>query len=149
MVKRMAKYADIEPFYDWLADLMRLDTSSYPDHQTLMFYEIIDELDSLQEVVRCKDCKYRYFDNDQESYGCRNIAGLTDYVEDEDFCSYGERKKEELPQGRWKRANIRPKSYIRKCSICGKEAYFCGTGCSYKFCPNCGHPMMNGERKEE
>lgn len=53
----MAKYADIEPFYDWLADLMQSDTSFYPDHQTLMLYEIIDELDFLQEVVRCKDCQ--------------------------------------------------------------------------------------------
>ena len=54
----MAKYADIEPFYDWLIELMRLDTSNYPDHQTLMIYEIMDELDSLPEAdmveVPCK-----------------------------------------------------------------------------------------------
>lgn len=43
--------------------------------------------------------------------------------------------------GYWENANGRPKTYIRKCSVCGKEAYFCGRGCSYKFCPNCGAKM--------
>lgn len=47
--------------------------------------------------------------------------------------------------GYWENANGRPKTYIRKCSVCGKEAYFCGRGCSYKFCPNCGCKMDKGE----
>ena len=47
--------------------------------------------------------------------------------------------------GYWENANGRPKTYIRKCSVCGKEAYFCGRGCSYKFCPNCGAKMDKGE----
>lgn len=46
----------------------------------------------------------------------------------------------ELP-GYWQNANGRPKTYIRRCSVCGKDAYFCGSGCNYKFCPNCGRPM--------
>ena len=96
MVMRMAKYADIEPFYNWLADLMRLDTSSYPYHQTLMFYEIIDELDSLQEVVRCKDCKW--FEPREEIEG-ESWTGYCTYGEfhtDEmDFCSRGEREEDE------------------------------------------------------
>ena len=49
--------------------------------------------------------------------------------------------------GYWENANGRPKTYIRKCSVCGKEAYFCGRGCSYKFCPNCGS-KMDGESDE-
>lgn len=49
--------------------------------------------------------------------------------------------------GYWENANGRPKTYIRKCSVCGKEAYFCGRGCSYKFCPNCG-AKMEGESDE-
>lgn len=49
--------------------------------------------------------------------------------------------------GYWENANGRPKTYIRKCSVCGKEAYFCGRGCSYKFCPNCG-AKMRGESDE-
>lgn len=47
----------------------------------------------------------------------------------------------EVVHGRWKKANNRPKSYIRVCTVCGKEAYFCGEGCSYKYCPNCGAKM--------
>lgn len=47
-----------------------------------------------------------------------------------------------LPKyGSWENANRRPKTYIRRCSHCGGEAYFCGIGCSYKFCPNCGAKM--------
>ena len=49
--------------------------------------------------------------------------------------------------GYWENANGRPNTYIRKCSVCGKEAYFCGRGCSYKFCPNCGS-NMDGESDE-
>ena len=48
---------------------------------------------------------------------------------------------EPVRHGYWENANSRPKTYIRKCSVCGKEAYFCGRGCSYKFCPNCGAKM--------
>lgn len=48
---------------------------------------------------------------------------------------------EPVRHGYWENANGRPKTYIRKCSVCGKEAYFCGRGCSYKYCPNCGAKM--------
>lgn len=54
---------------------------------------------------------------------------------------------EPVRHGYWENANGRPKTYIRKCSVCGKEAYFCGRGCSYKFCPNCGC-KMDGESDE-
>ena len=52
---------------------------------------------------------------------------------------------EPVRHGYWENANGRPKTYIRKCSVCGKEAYFCGRGCSYKYCPNCGAKMYGGE----
>ena len=103
MVMRMAKYADITPFYEWLEDLMRMDDSKYPDHQTLMFYEIIDKLDSLPEVVRCKDCKHRTVTSDGMVCECAlPTKRMQDYyiygstilarVEPEAFCSHGERK---------------------------------------------------------
>ena len=46
--------------------------------------------------------------------------------------------------GRWLNANSRPKTYWRKCTACGGLAYFCGIGCSYKYCPNCGCLMDGG-----
>ena len=85
----MAKYADITPFYEWLEDLMRLDTSNHPDHNTLMFYEIMDELDSLPEMVRCKDRKYR------KKKVCGNpTAGMWVGVEltENDYRFHGERR---------------------------------------------------------
>lgn len=51
---------------------------------------------------------------------------------------------EAVRHGRWIAENIRKKSYLRQCSVCNKIAYFCGTGCSYKYCPNCG-AKMDGE----
>jgi hypothetical protein len=95
MVMGMAKYADITPFYEWLEDLMRMDDSKYPDHQTLMFYEIIDKLDSLPEVVRCKDCKhYMLWEDSEDKRTCSKSIGLM-ISDPDDFCSYGERKDNE------------------------------------------------------
>lgn len=96
----MAKYADIEPFYDWLTELMRMDTSSYPDHQTLMLYEIMDGLDSLPEVVRCKDCKHcKKYRNKLDPMLNRQLCVRMDTygwgVEEDDFCSKGERREGE------------------------------------------------------
>ena len=47
--------------------------------------------------------------------------------------------------GRWMNANSRPKTYWRRCTACGGLAYFCGIGCSYKYCPNCGCLMDGGD----
>ena len=48
---------------------------------------------------------------------------------------------EVVRHGKWIAENIRKKSYLRQCSACSKIAYFCGTGCSYNYCPNCGAKM--------
>jgi hypothetical protein len=48
-------------------------------------------------------------------------------------------------KGEWENENSRPKTYIRRCTTCGGKAYFCGVGCSYNFCPNCGADMRKGE----
>ena len=48
---------------------------------------------------------------------------------------------EPVRHGRWIKENIRAKSYLRLCTACRKISYFCGTGCSYNYCPNCGAKM--------
>ncbi len=50
------------------------------------------------EVVRCKKCKYRveYFDSGM--FVCKRnqcvVCGKADYVSDNHFCSYGERRED-------------------------------------------------------
>ena len=53
---------------------------------------LMDMINSLVEVVRCKDCKYATYDKSIDRYECRNW-GLDgdEYTEADDFCSYGER----------------------------------------------------------
>lgn len=47
---------------------------------------------------------------------------------------------QEVIHGKWSKPNNRSKTYLRRCSICDKIAYFCGDG-NYNYCPNCGNPM--------
>lgn len=44
------------------------------------------------EVVRCKDCKYRFKNNGHDKSGCP-IIDANIWMDDEDFCSHGERKE--------------------------------------------------------
>ena len=48
-----------------------------------------------EEVVRCRDCKYIYFNKAYNSCLCRNTNGLTSHLKADYFCSYGERKTNE------------------------------------------------------
>ena len=44
------------------------------------------------EVVRCKDCDYRAFDDVCKEYYCNGVYGMYGAIADNDFCSYGERR---------------------------------------------------------
>lgn len=44
------------------------------------------------EVVRCKDCKFRGTDDCSNSYYLECEGAYVDPMEDDDFCSYGERR---------------------------------------------------------
>ena len=55
-----------------------------------------------------------------------------------------------VKHGRWKLPNKRKGTYLRRCSCCDKIAYFCGSGCSYEYCPNCGAKMdLEGKNNEK
>lgn len=45
-------------------------------------------------VVRCKDCKYCWYDDYTESLECRHNKGLNEEIYGNDFCCYGERREE-------------------------------------------------------
>lgn len=55
---------------------------------------INDDDNTIVEVVRCKDCKHRYYDKERKLYYCTMYFGLGD-VHDENYCSYGERKDDD------------------------------------------------------
>lgn len=44
------------------------------------------------EVVQCKDCKNRIYDEDRDYYYCSMFYGQGD-VSDENFCQWGERRE--------------------------------------------------------
>ena len=44
------------------------------------------------EVVWCKDCDFRVFDDVCKEYYCNCVYGLNGAIEDNSFCSYGERR---------------------------------------------------------
>ena len=45
------------------------------------------------KIVRCKDCKYRFKNNGHSKDGCP-IIDANIWMDDDDFCSHGERKDE-------------------------------------------------------
>lgn len=47
------------------------------------------------EVVRCKDCKHFCpYEGEEHKGDCEELVGLESCVYEDDFCSYGERRKE-------------------------------------------------------
>ena len=44
-------------------------------------------------IVRCKDCKYCWYDDYTESLECRHNKGLNEEIYGNDFCCYGERRE--------------------------------------------------------
>lgn len=51
----------------------------------------IKPLGDMVEVVRCKDCANRYYDESRNLYYCTMLYGMGD-VSDNNYCSFGERK---------------------------------------------------------
>jgi hypothetical protein len=89
----MAEYIERDALLEKVKELS--NTYSYCGLASVHIIKAIEDALRVDvvEVVRCKDCKYRYFNKDCESYGCKNITGMTDFVNDNDYCSYGEKKE--------------------------------------------------------
>ena len=47
------------------------------------------------EVIWCKDCIYRIFDDVCQEYYCNSAFGMSGEIKDNDFCSKGEREDNE------------------------------------------------------
>lgn len=46
------------------------------------------------EVVRCKDCRFCHYNAESGLYHCRRRGYFSEEVQEDDFCSYGERSEE-------------------------------------------------------
>ena len=70
-------------------DVNGICTIDNPVCGSVMIVNELPTVDSV-EVVRCKDCKH-YLEREQ---GCNHFGyySHTPYVEEDDFCSYGERR---------------------------------------------------------
>lgn len=52
------------------------------------------EKEDLVSVVRCKDCRHGWYDDDIEYYTCRHPKGLNDELYGVDYCSCGQTKEQ-------------------------------------------------------
>ena len=81
------------------ADLVKKDLQSdkWIDKNSKMYIMLdIDEqpIADVAEVVRCKDCKY--WQGNNNGYPCEECRwGKGETPDEDDFCSYGERKENE------------------------------------------------------
>ena len=67
------------------------DTVSREAHYDAVANRITDmEERGFVSVVRCKDCKYSFYDKDYESYNCRKHE-YVELFDADDYCSWGER----------------------------------------------------------
>ena len=49
-----------------------------------------------KHLVRCRDCRYSFYNDDTEYYECRHNKGMPEELYGVDFCSQGERKDDQV-----------------------------------------------------
>ena len=82
---------------DAIIDFIDMDSTWDPLETCFSEKAVVDMLESAPtvdavEVVRCKDCKYRFKNNGHSRDGCPIVEAKI-WMDDDDFCSHGERKE--------------------------------------------------------
>ena len=65
--------------------------------RTSRYFDVLFDVEEMPtvdavEVVRCWECKYRFGNNGHSKNGCP-IIDANIWMDDDDFCSHGERKE--------------------------------------------------------
>ena len=65
--------------------------------RTSRYFDVVFDVEEMPtvdavEVVRCQECKYRFGNNGHSKNGCP-IIDANIWMDDDDFCSHGERKE--------------------------------------------------------
>ena len=82
----------LETYKKWIPQLLsKEDEGDRRGVETcIMVLEDMQTVDAVH-VVRCRECKYRFKNNGHDKSGCP-IIDANIWMDDDDFCSYGERK---------------------------------------------------------
>ena len=73
------------------ADLCATCGEHHTAEDVIMMIKTAPTVDAVP-VVRCRECKYRFKNNGHDKSGCP-IIDANIWMDDDDFCSYGERKE--------------------------------------------------------
>ena len=82
---------------DWLSEAIHdnvpapYEDASWAKENCLAEIDAAPTVDAVP-VVRCRECKYRFGNNGHSKNGCP-IIDANIWMDDDDFCSYGERKE--------------------------------------------------------
>ena len=85
----MSRYIDADALKEWLDEYLSV-FKKYDKSEVKGFVEHRPSID----IVRCKECKCaRNIENEWICEHLSGMAGLNVLVNDDDFCSYGERSE--------------------------------------------------------
>lgn len=85
-----ADMADVVIIYDKGNELMQVSAVREYIERQKAFLDKFPTIDAVP-VVRCRECKYRFKNNGHDKSGCP-IIDANIWMDDDDFCSHGERK---------------------------------------------------------
>ena len=87
---------DANAFVEHLERMAHIARTTYPNlfHGLLEAAEYVKDFPAIDAVtvVRCRECRYRFKNNGHDKSGCP-IIDANIWMDDDDFCSHGERKE--------------------------------------------------------